>query len=882
MSPTLSTSTRRTIVLVGSGVAALAVVLAIVLSVFGSGSARQRDGVGRPMLLITSAADPFSSYYGEILHAEGFSSFETVDLGALTEANLQKASVALLPALELTQPQTDLISGWVRGGGNLVAVRPDAKLADTVGLSRASGEERDGYLRVDTTLPPGQGITSETIQFHGTADRYEVRDEARTIATLYSDATKPTPYPAVTLREVPDASGRAVAFTYDLARSIVLTRQGNPAWAGKERDGIPPIRPNELFEGVKEPDFVDMAKVAIPQADEQQRLLANILLQLTGDRDLQVRSWYFPKGAKAVLVMAVDDHSPSDRARAALAFQEDQSPPSCSVADWECIRSTSLMYTNGNLTDAELKAYHEKGFDFGIHVNTGCRDWTPESLTTAYTDELASFRTLYPSQPDQVANRIHCVAWSDYVSAARIGQNFGLRVDLDYYYWPGQWVRNRPGFFTGSGVPMRFADLDGTLIDTYQVPSHLVNESGMTYPAAIETLLDRALGPLGYYGAFGTHYDYTDWFDRQLVAAGKARGIPMVSAAQLLTWLDARAAASFTPVAWNGTTATFSATVPSEARELMRGTIPASTTHGVLTTLTKDGQDVPFTTETIKGVRYGMFTATTGEYKAGYAPDDTPPSLVSTTPANGETLSMSTGVTATFDEQLACATVSEASVHLLAPSGTGVPAQVACESDGTAVRIRPTGKLAAGKRYQLRFDPTVTDLAGNPLQGLPELAFPAGAATTSLWSRTRPDGVAIATDDRAAVELGIKFSTKAKGRATGIWFYKPSDDLDRHTVTLWTADGARLATARSSKESADGWQFAKLPKTVTLKPGAGYVASFRAPRGQYAYVAAGLTNAVNNGALSTPASGGRYRYGDGVPNQTSAANYLVDVAFATD
>lgn len=882
MSPTTpATSRRRTIVLAGAGVAALAVVLAIVFSVLGPGAAPRRDGAGRPMLLITSTADPFSAYYGEILRAEGFSSFDTVDLAALTNASLEKASVAILPALTLTPPQADLINGWVRGGGNLVAIRPDAKLADTAGLTPVSGEQRDGYLRVDTTLPPGQGITGETIQFHGAADRYEVRDEARAIATLYSDATKPTPYPAITLREVPDAGGRAVAFTYDLARSIALTRQGNPAWAGKERDGLPPIRPNELFEGVNGKDFVDMTKVAIPQADEQQRLFANILLQLTGDQSLQVRSWYFPKGAKAVLVLAADDHSPGDRARQELAFQDEQSPPSCSVADWECIRSTSLMYTNGNLTDAELKAYHDKGFDFGVHVSTDCKDWTKESLTKAYTDDLAAFRAIYPSQPAQVANRIHCVAWSDYVSGAKIGHDFGLRLDLDYYYWPNQWAQNRPGFFTGSGIPMRFADLDGTLIDTYQVPSHLVNESGMTYPTAIDTLLDRALGPLGYYGAFGTHYDYSDSFDRQLIAAGKARGVPMVSAAQLLTWLDARATASFTPVAWNGATADFRATVPAEARELMRGMIPLTTTRGVLTALTKDGQDIPFTAETIKGVRYGMFTATTGGYRATYSPDTQPPALVSTTPANGEMLSAASGVTAAFDEPLACASVSTSSVHLTAPSGSDVPVRVACETNGS-VRVTPKGKLAAGERYQLRFDTTITDVAGNPLQATPELAFPAGAITASLWAQADPDGVTTATDDHASVELGVRFSAKTKGRVTGIWFYKPADDLDRHAVTLWSAQGTPLATARTSKEAADGWQFAGLAKPVALKPGATYVASFHAPRGQYAYVAAGLANAVTKGPLSTPATGGRYRYGDGVPNQASTTNYLVDVAFAQD
>ena len=39
------------------------------------------------------------------------------------------------------------------------------------------------------------------------------------------------------LRSVGSNGGRAAAFTYDLARSVVYTRQGNPAWAGQERDG---------------------------------------------------------------------------------------------------------------------------------------------------------------------------------------------------------------------------------------------------------------------------------------------------------------------------------------------------------------------------------------------------------------------------------------------------------------------------------------------------------------------------------------------------------------------------------------------------------------------------------------------------------------------
>ena len=38
------------------------------------------------------------------------------------------------------------------------------------------------------------------------------------------------------MRSVGSNGGQAAAFTYDLARSVVYTRQGNPAWSGHERD----------------------------------------------------------------------------------------------------------------------------------------------------------------------------------------------------------------------------------------------------------------------------------------------------------------------------------------------------------------------------------------------------------------------------------------------------------------------------------------------------------------------------------------------------------------------------------------------------------------------------------------------------------------------
>ena len=82
-------------------------------------------------------------------------------------------------------------------------------------------------MKVDTGSSPGAGIVGESMQFHGTADRYTATD-ATTVASLYSDADTATSNPAVTLRSVGANGGQAAAFTYDLARSIVYTRQGNP------------------------------------------------------------------------------------------------------------------------------------------------------------------------------------------------------------------------------------------------------------------------------------------------------------------------------------------------------------------------------------------------------------------------------------------------------------------------------------------------------------------------------------------------------------------------------------------------------------------------------------------------------------------------------
>src|SRR5207342_870242 len=184
--------------------------------------------------------------------------------------------------------------------------------------------------------------------FHGTADRYTLGAGTQSVATLYSSASAATPNPAVTVRDVGSNGGQVAAFAFDLARSVVYTRQGNPAWAGDDRDAsVTPaaiVRSDDMYYGNKpgdvQPDWVDLNKVQIPQADEQQRLLANLIENMNRDQMPLPRFWYFPRGEKAVVVMTGDDHG-NGGTTGQFNYCSSQSPSGCSVANWECVRATS-------------------------------------------------------------------------------------------------------------------------------------------------------------------------------------------------------------------------------------------------------------------------------------------------------------------------------------------------------------------------------------------------------------------------------------------------------------------------------------------------------------------------------------------------------------
>jgi WD40 repeat protein len=884
-------------------------------------NADPNQGTGGPILVITPTATPgFGNYYAEILRNEGLTEFAVANISTVTAGTLSAYDVVILAQMTLTSTQVSMLNTWVTNGGNLIAMRPDTQLATLLGLTSAGTTLANGYMLVNTSVAPGSGIVGETIQYHGIADRYTLNG-ASSIATLYSNATTATASPAVTLRSVGSAGGQAAAFTYDLARSVINTRQGNPAWVGQNRDravstvAAAVIRSNDLYYGAdpadNQPDWIDFNKLAIPQADEQQRLLANLIIEMNRDKKPLPRFWYFPAGVTSAVLMTGDDHANGGTIGLFDSFIAN-SPSGCSVQNWECNRYTSYAYTGIPMTQAQAVAYNAQGFEVGLHINTGCTDYTPTSLAATYAQQVAEFNTKFSSALAPVTMRHHCLVWSDWATGVKTQINHGIRLDTSYYFWPPSWVLDRPGLFTGSAMPMRFADTDGSVIDGYQATSQMTDESGQTYPITIDSLLNKAVGSEGYFGIYNVnaHTDFSpNPVATSVLTAAVSRGVPVITSKQVLNWLDFRNNATFSGMTWSGNSLSFtvipgsgSANVPVNRLQVL---LPKKANGGlVLSGITRSGSNVSYTSTVIKGVDYAAFsnsTSASGSYVATYAADTTAPTVASRTPAVGATgVSTSAPVTVTFSESIDPATISSSTFELRNPSSTIVPSTVTYNSSTLTAILTPASSLAASTTYTVTVKggataPQVRDLAGISLAANVVWSFTTGAlpcttSACSAWPATTVPGTP-SFNDSGALELGVKFRSDIAGFVTGVRFYKGSANTGTHIGNLWTSTGTPLATAIFTNETATGWQQVTFSSPVSIQANTTYVASYYAPNGGYALSNSPefSTQGVDNPPIHLLQNGvdggnGLFTYSTSTTfpiSSSNSSNYWVDVLFTT-
>jgi hypothetical protein len=221
-------------------------------------------------------------------------------------------------------------------------------------------------------------------------------------------------------------------------------------------------------------------------------------------------------------------------------------------------------------------------------------------------------------------------------------------------------------------------------------------------------------------------------------------------------------------------------------------------------------------------------------------------------------------------------------------SNTVVSAAVTYDAANRVATLTPSQTLAPSTTYTVTVSGGsggVKDLAGNALARDYIWSFTTGIGM-SIWSASAAPA-AIATNDSAAVELGLKFRSDVAGTVTGVRFYKGTTTTGTHTAALWSAKGKKLASATFTAESASGWQQVAFSTPVAITANTMYVVSYHSNVGNYAYTSAFFASqGVDTPPLHALANGvsggnGAFRYGaTAFPSSTfQSTNYWVDVVF---
>jgi hypothetical protein len=557
---------------------------------------RSQAGTAPILVVLNSASpNPYGGYLGEILQAEGLNSFATVQLSSVTPTTLASAQVVVLAETPLTAAQATLFGNYVAAGGRLVAMRPDAQLLPVLGLSSAGSTTNEGYFAVNAANVFSDGFPTATLPIHGSAQNDVPALGTQVLATLYSNASTATIYPAVV------RFGTTVTWTYDLAQSVVYTRQGNPANAS-ERDGSPPYRTEDVYYNA-----IDRDKVGIPYADVQMRMFARAITDLLAGAMPLPRLWYFPGTSKTLVVLTADSHA---------------NPQADFDAEISAVESyggrLSLYVYNGGPSPASVTAWQANGHEVGMHPAAYMEG---VNLATAFQNNLDWFLGTYEVAPS-ATTRNHQVEWQGWVDAAKIAATYGIGLDTTNYTWGPAITypdgHQAHGYINGSGQPMRFIDEAGTIVPVYQQTTSLVDEALVWGEFSEHLASDDALAvsrqlidssQAGDYAAITTqfHVDYFAFgevnpWETGTMAYAQSQGIPMWTARRWLDYTSARYATTLSGYSWSAGSQqlSFDVTVPlgSETQTIV---LPGVFGGLGVTSITLDGAPVSGSSQVVSG-----------------------------------------------------------------------------------------------------------------------------------------------------------------------------------------------------------------------------------------------------------------------------------------
>jgi hypothetical protein len=219
----------------------------------------------------------------------------------------------------------------------------------------------------------------------------------------------------------------------------------------------------------------------------------------------------------------------------------------------------------------------------------------------------------------------------DLAAQARLEEKNGIGLDLNYahydmnsnqsHHFLGPSGLNQ-GNFTGSGLIMKFADVNGRIIDVYQqlnaVYDQQYNESSDPegFFRCFKGLMDRSLDDQVYsYISIKSHNDEY-YFAKaplmKMLTYANHHGVPVWTAVKLLDFIRMKDEASFSDITWSEQRLTFKLSSTLDHPSGLTILIPALHAGAAIADIRIDRQNRPIKTKLMRGNRYAMITVSPG------------------------------------------------------------------------------------------------------------------------------------------------------------------------------------------------------------------------------------------------------------------------------
>lgn len=405
------------------------------------------------ILVLSERLDRWFSHpdaLAELLRAEGINDIETGWVEDLSLDMLDERSLVVLGPAEPSPPIQEMLMAFVTGGGGLICCAPGEHFAATMGLASRKLGVADGRVKINNDGFPDHGLPLK-----GWTQRYTGGKEEHTVLAPLIDANGRSTGDGAAIY-MSKGAGKLIILAYDVSACVYLLRQGNPLLGGFRSSGFDRMRPSDLFQDWQ----VDQDSVW-PVADLHCHYLRELIHQAWPDNSVLPWLWYFPDGVDTMMTFTSDDDWST---RPQFESLIDACETHEAGLTFYLVQERSVM---DRVWFEDLAA---RGFDFSIHP-----DLPPPTLPL-WEDRLrthvSQFKDTY-GRPPTPSVRNHCITWAGYLDGVRIQARHGFTFDTNWFSLLPQGKH----YMTGSGLPMKFADLSGNVLPMFQLPTQFSDET---------------------------------------------------------------------------------------------------------------------------------------------------------------------------------------------------------------------------------------------------------------------------------------------------------------------------------------------------------------------------------------------------------------------